>query len=34
VSIEDVERQGVESFLVKLAEDLKAERYRPTRACT
>jgi group II intron reverse transcriptase/maturase len=29
VSIEDVERQGVESFLGDLAADLKAQRYRP-----
>lgn len=29
VRIEDVERQGVEAFLRELAEDLKAERYRP-----
>ena len=29
VEFEDVERQGVESFLEALAEDLKAERYRP-----
>ena len=29
VSIEDVERHGVETFLGELAEDLKAQRYRP-----
>jgi len=30
VSIEDVERRGVEVYLAELAEDLKAERYRPS----
>ena len=30
VSIEDVERQGVDAYLGDLAEDLKAERYRPS----
>lgn len=29
VSIEDVERHGVEAYLGELAEDLKAQRYRP-----
>jgi RNA-directed DNA polymerase len=29
VSIEDVERLGVEAYLGEIAEDLKAERYRP-----
>jgi group II intron reverse transcriptase/maturase len=30
VSIEDVERRGVEVYLAELAEDLKAEGYRPS----
>jgi group II intron reverse transcriptase/maturase len=30
VSIEDVERRGVEAYLEELAEDLKAARYRPS----
>jgi group II intron reverse transcriptase/maturase len=30
VSIEDVERHGVEAYLAQLAADLRAERYRPS----
>ena len=30
VSLEDVERHGVEAYLSQLAEDLKAQRYRPS----
>ena len=29
ITIEEVERQGIESFLHALAADLKAKRYRP-----